>query len=320
MTYTNAGVTIFDTSIATRNLGDIIIMDSVSEVVSEIFPNTQFFNVPTHNYLTLDSWRCLRESSINFVGGTNLLSSNMPFYQQWKITPFDLWFTGSTVLMGVGWWQYQKAPNWYTRWLLNRVTDGDYFHSVRDNYTKNMLRKIGMHNVINTACPTMWSLTPEHCANISKVRAAAVIFTLTDYRKDPESDINMVKLLRELYAKVYFWPQGSGDISYLENIGVSEMIDVQLPARLDRYNEVLEQQEVDYVGTRLHAGIRAMQKMRRTIILAVDNRAAEKGKDIGLRIAQRDDVDSIAEQIKSEWSTELNLNFEGIDNWKKQFS
>lgn len=320
MTATNKGVTLFDTSIATRNLGDIIIMDSVSDIISEICPTSQVFRVPTHNYLSPDSWKCLRESGINFVGGTNLLSSNMPFYQQWKINPLDLWFAQSTVLMGVGWWRYQKTPNWYTKWLLKKITNGDFFHSVRDNYTKSMLNRIGINNVINTACPTMWNLTPDHCSSIPTTRADSVVYTLTDYRKDPESDLRVIKLLRDLYTKVYFWPQGSRDISYFESIGASAMIDVQLAPRVDIYNELLDQQDVDYVGTRLHAGIRAMQKMRRTIILAVDNRAAEKGKDFGLCVVQRDDMESIAEKIKSEWRTKLNLNFEGIENWKRQFS
>lgn len=320
MKETNKCATLFDTSVATRNLGDKIIMDSVSKIISEVLPNDQLFNVPTHNYLTIDSWKCLKESSISVVGGSNLLSSNMPFYQQWKVTPLDLLFTPPTVLMGVGWWQYQSRPNWYTRWMLNKITKGSLIHSVRDNYTKNMLSSIGIDNVINTGCPTMWELTPEHCASIPTTQAESVVFTLTDYRKDPSNDFKLIELLAQQYSKVYFWPQGSGDISYFESLEASSIVDARLPARVDSFNELLDQEEVDYVGTRLHAGIRAMQKKKRAIILAVDNRATEKAKDTGLCVIQRSDLDSISEKIQSEWSTELSLDFFEIDRWKKQFS
>ena len=58
--------------------------------------------------------------------------------------------------------------------------------------------------------------------------------------------------------------------------------------------------ELDYVGTRLHAGVRAMQKGRRSIILSIDNRAREMGKDYNLNVIERNDIYKLEEYIYSE--------------------
>ena len=313
-------VTLFDTSIASRNVGDQIIMQAVQSIVSEMFSESQLFSIPSHNYLSVDSWKCLRESNIAFVGGTNLLSSNMPFYQQWKIHPLDLKFAKTIILMGVGWWQYQERPNWYTRYLLKKITKGPYLHSVRDDYTAKKLQDIGIENVVNTGCPSMWGLTPEYCENIPWTKGDSVVFTLTDYKQSYEHDRNFIKQLRESYDKLYFWVQGSKDIEYVERLGCTEMLDRIIPPRLSLFDQALEQKNIDYIGTRLHAGIRALQKGRRTLILAVDNRAAEIKKDFNLNVIERSNLDGITDHINANLPTELILNSSGICLWKEQFS
>ena len=50
--------------------------------------------------------------------------------------------------------------------------------------------------------------------------------------------------------------------------------------------------EFDYVGTRLHAGILALNYRKRTLIIAVDNRAAEMKTDINLPVIARGDLES----------------------------
>jgi hypothetical protein len=48
-------VSVLDTSIATQNLGDFIIMDSVWKEVKSIFDDTFVMSFPTHEYLTKES-------------------------------------------------------------------------------------------------------------------------------------------------------------------------------------------------------------------------------------------------------------------------
>ena len=60
-----------------------------------------------------------------------------------------------------------------------------------------------------------------------------------------------------------------------------------IPRDLEAYERRLIQGNVDYVGTRLHAGIFALNHKVRSIIVAVDNRAIEIAKDTNLPIVRR---------------------------------
>ncbi len=88
---------------------------------------------------------------------------------------------------------------------------------------------------------------------------------------------------------------------------------------LHSLNETLSLKDIDYIGTRLHAGIRALQYKKRTLILAVDNRAAEISKDINLPVIDREKVDQIESWINSSYKTEIKLPEQNIERWKKQF-
>ncbi len=54
---------------------------------------------------------------------------------------------------------------------------------------------------------------------------------------------------------------------------------------MTEYDEILEQADLDYVGTRLHAGIRALRKGR----------------------------------LHGTWKTEIRMPWEAIETWKGQF-
>ncbi|MBU2869373.1 polysaccharide pyruvyl transferase family protein [Colwellia sp. E2M01] len=313
-------VTLFDTSIATENVGDFIIMDAVREQVDKIVPTKQIITLPTHDYIGKEGRRLLRASEYSLVGGTNLLSSNLLKYQQWKFRLSDINYLNNSILMGVGWWQYQNTPNYYTRKVWNKVLHKDMIHSVRDEYTKNQLLKMGIKNVLNTSCATMWNLTPEHCSQIKTMKGDTVVLTLTDYNQVPEKDIKLVNTLLKNYSTVYFWPQGSGDIQYLQSIYSSFSRDVSiLNPNLESLNNALCQPDVDYIGTRLHAGIRALQLKVRTVIIGIDNRALEKSRDFNLEVIDRTQIDDLDALINQEIRADIKLPEDNINKWKAQF-
>jgi len=99
------------------------------------------------------------------------------------------------ILMGVGWWQYQSKPNLYTKILLNKVFHSQMLHSVRDNYTKIMLESAGITNVINTGCPTLWNLTPEHVSQIPREKSESVVMTVTAYKPNKVEDKKLFQIL-----------------------------------------------------------------------------------------------------------------------------
>lgn len=83
-----------------------------------------------------------------------------------------------------------------------------------------MLKKSGIQNNINTACPTMWGLTPEY--------------------------------------------------EQVQRLGIADKVKL-VSQTFKAYDELLKH-NVDYVETRLHGGIRALNAGETSLIIAVDNR------------------------------------------------
>src|SRR5260221_177992 len=135
---------LLDTAIVSRNTGDQVIMEAVRNELLKIFPKDLYVNVPTHDFLNIFSYHLLSKCDLKFVGGSNLLNSNMPFFNQWIITPLDILFMKEPILMGAGWWQYQGKPNIYTSFLYKNILSKKHIHAVRDEYTKKQLESIGM--------------------------------------------------------------------------------------------------------------------------------------------------------------------------------
>lgn len=308
-------IVLLDTSIASTNIGDKIIMNAVRREVNHIATDSFLTNIPTHESISKVSYRLLDESDAAIVGGTNLLSSKMNIHSQWKINLIDSWFISDVILMGVGWWQYQNRPNLYTRTLLQRVLSSSSFHSVRDEYTKDMLRKAGLGAILNTGCPTTWHLTESHCRQIPEDKAPRVVCTLTDYNKHRENDKKLLEILSSSYDEVFFWPQGGGDYEYVRSFGMEDIRIIS--PNLESYTETLKKNaKIDYVGTRLHAGIHALNHQVRTIILSIDNRAKEMSKDINLITVPRNNSIRIRNKINSSFETSINIPKNEIEKWR----
>lgn len=310
-------VTILDTSVSSNNLGDEIIMDAVHDVVHEVLPDAYLYRVPTHDYLGDYSRKLIAKSDFSVFGGTNMLDPDMLSKGAlWRLRPSDVSKISPVVLLGVGWRCYGEAASWRSRRLLNSVLSGDFAHSVRDSYTLDRLAGIKA-KVSNTACMTMWRLDEAACAKLPRTRATRVVTTLTFYSKDEAADRRMLELLKANYGTVAFWSQQAPDIDYLESLQVPG-IEVIAPT-LRAYNAYLDNEDVDFVGTRLHGGIRAMQKGHRALILGIDNRATEIARDTGLPVVARGSDDAISAWIDGGQATTITLPVAAIDQWKAQF-
>lgn len=310
---------IFDTAIGSSNLGDHIIMDAVHPILEELFEDEFLLQIATHQRIHPLDLPSLRSYDLAVVGGTNLLKNDNLRYSQWKVGPQEmLVLKNKVLLLGVGWWQYQKKPvSGYSRALYKSLLSHRFQHSVRDQYTKEKLASIGIRNVINTGCPTVWMLDEAHCAGIDTSRKKKVVTTITDYLRDPERDRQMLEILQSNYEEVHLWLQGSQDLKYVQSlIGGLHYIAPKLSA-FDRF---LEEEDCDYVGTRLHAGIRALQYKRRALIIGIDNRALEMRRDIGLPVLERTQIHSLPQWIEQEAAIELKVDQSAIAAWKTQFT
>lgn len=312
-------ISAFDTTINDYNLGNQIIMESVFRVIDELFPEDFLFTLPCEGPFSSVAHAHMRKSAYVFFGGTNALSSHILKYSQLGFKFTDLIRFGSLTLFGVGWWQYQGNPDYLTRLFMKRLLSAETIHSVRDEYTKNKLLDIGIQAVANTSCPTTWGLTPSHCSKIPSKKADGVVMTLTDYAKSRESDEQLLSLLCDSYRDVYYWTQGVGDYDYISSFSRFRSRIAVIPPKLAKYDALLDSRDCDYIGTRLHAGIRAIQRSKRALVLAVDNRATEMARDISLNVRQRQDSSAISDFIHGKYVTKLDVPFEEIDRWKHQF-
>ncbi len=309
---------LLDTAMDSDNCGDGIIMENCEKQLAKIMDTSELGRVPTHRVLNAEEYKLCQKAKKKILCGTNILSGHMGTYGLWRMSK-DLRAYKNSILMGVGFDSEAEDADWYSKKLFSVILDKKGIHSVRDSFSEAKLKRMGIKNVLNTGCPTMWGLTPEHCANIPNEKAKNVICTVTDYCRDYEADKAMLEILLSSYDKVYLWIQGRYDEEYINDLEMKDRI-VLIPTGLENYDQILEQDDLDYVGTRLHAGVRAMSLGHRSIVIAIDNRARAIAADTGLPIVERADVKVyLKEKLDSSLKTEIHLPIDNIKKWKQQF-
>jgi polysaccharide pyruvyl transferase WcaK-like protein len=309
------------------NLGDVIISQSVFKYLSELFPEVEIIKISTHSFMRKREYDIVKRSKLAFLGGSNILSSNIRIYNQWKLSDTKYYYlfpkVNRIITLGVGWWQYQSDPSFFTKLFYNKVFDKEKIHSVRDNYTREMLLKGGIKKVINTSCPTTWELNGIN-PNRKSTKIDNCLFTLTDYNRHEEYDSKLIEVLLEFYSgKILFFPQGALDKEYLESLKIYKDNRSRIYI-LDRsINEFISvmSADVNYIGTRLHGGIKCMQTGMDSLIVSVDNRAKEIGKDINLPVVERNDFDTLKRWLKGNPVFKvIQSPIQDIQTWKDQFS
>lgn len=272
-----------DPAIGSFNLGDEIISKSIDDELRSIFPSERIIRISSRDF-GAQSEQLITKADYVFFGGSNALSSNPIFgYRQFSVGRFGLFKfkkkldqlvalrPRKIILMGVGWWQYQENITMLSTLLYKKILRSDCLHSVRDDYTKNKLNEIGITNVENTGCPTLWKLE-SFDAPINDV----AVITLTDYNQNIKRDKAFLRKVCDIFSTVKIWPQGVGDLDYL-NCVIDESKNqkiIKLRPNLESLAQALSDGST-YIGTRLHAGIMALQLKAPSYIIPIDNRAAE---------------------------------------------
>ncbi|MFA7658237.1 MAG: polysaccharide pyruvyl transferase family protein [Candidatus Gastranaerophilaceae bacterium] len=306
-------ISVLDTTISDYNMGNQIIMDAIYDNLYDMFPEAFFYKHP-YMEITKHTLDYIRQADFVFFGGTNSLCPEMEKYTQWGIDLKNAKYFKKLVLMGIGWWQYSNKTSGYSQKLYKKLLDNCFLHSVRDEYSKNKLNSMGYTNIINTGCPTLWNIDNSR---IESAKSNKVICTLTDYNKDEIRDKKIIEMAYKNYDKVFYWLQGVGDYSYIKSLDISVKDENFIPPRIGCYNDFLERNSVDYLGTRLHGGIRALQKGKRTFIVIVDNRAQEMKIDFDLPAFSIDDLNDI---IKNDYKFNIQIPHDNINKWKMQFN
>jgi len=308
-----------------HNLGDLIIQESLTKEIYQLFPGAELVRYATHEPMTAHQLSTLSSFPIVLVGGTNLLTSRFRPYNrwsaryncwsnQWSIDLIDAIRIKNAILLGTGWVQYQGKPDLFSRLIYRAALSSQALHSVRDNYSRSQMIKAGVKNVLNTNCVTMWPLAEMNMARFPTHQAENALVVLTDYSQQPDTDRQLLELLKFRYKKVYAWPQGTGDADYLDRLGFDGIRLNRTLGDLDAF--IQSEISFDYIGTRLHGGIRCLQNYRRALIIEVDNRAAEIARDTNLPTVKRKDFDYIERWIQRSQPLDIRLNLDAIQQWR----
>lgn len=323
-------ILIFDTALGTSNQGDEIILKSCLDGLSPILSEAMTFRLATHieNYSSLQMLypgkqltQIAFDVDYKFICGTNLIMSNLKHIRpQFWVNLFNSKIYNNSVLVGVGRdSDFEVFDNFYTKKLYSRILSRDFIHSVRDNETKEVIESLGF-KAINTGCPTLWSFDKEKCKRIPKTKGNNVVFSVSGYinQQDPYSDGQMIDCLLDNYETCYAWIQTTADEKYLNsliNIKESRIIPIY---SLSKFSKVLDG-SCDYVGTRLHGGIFALQHDARSIIISIDERADGFSSSNNIPILKRENISFLDNYVNSSFNTEINVNRSAINEFISQF-
>lgn len=321
-------ILLLDTGIASDNIGDEIIMECTRKELSPILSKSFVRTLPTHvsPFHWYQVWRnssavqSFANCDFKFVGGSNILIPNLlTHYPQWNINLFNYQPMKGCILVGVGAGAgAEQGSNWYTRYIYKHLLNSDYYHSARDERSKQFMEYLGI-KAINTGCVTMWMLTPDFCKSIPSKKADKVVFTLTaGYGQNIEADQHLIDVLTKHYKEVYFFPQCLGDYEYVHQFNNIESVKI-LEASKEAYDRFLTENDTDYVGTRLHGGVYAMRHGRRAIIIAIDERARAINAKNNLNCIDRNNINDLEQMIQNDFETKILMDFDSINRWKSQF-
>ena len=305
----NPRIAFINVGLSTKNIGDQIISQACNQFLNDLEIPT--LHTSSHLRIPFSKFKKYNYVDHWIVGGSNIIGNRLFRPGQLPISLASAYFFRPKLLMlGCGWIDNRTKVDFYSQIKTRLLYDIFAPHSVRDSETLRMLKNIGYKNVINTGCPTLWYLKSNINEKINKIKSQNCIFTLTDYRKSPEDDAHLIKIIYKNYKKIYFWPQGSSDKDYFISLFKKKFITEEIinsvkiiKSSLQEYDKILQEKNIDYVGTRLHGGIRAIQREKRTLIIGIDNRANNIGKDNNLWVLKR-------ELVKTTLETIINNNFD----------
>ncbi len=329
-------ILLFDTAIATSNIGDEIIFSSAKAGLAPVLQNASLFRLGTHieNYsafqMFLHHWIrpdrkiqwIVEKADLKLICGTNLLVENLLTPRpQFMLNPANKSLYSGAVLVGVGRdTDYSRFKNRYTADLYRKVLSREFFHSVRDEATKSVLDTVGIRS-INTGCPTLWMMTEEKCASIPRRKADHAVFSVSGYEKlrDPQKDRYQLACILKNYDQVYAWVQTAVDEEYIRQLISPEENGIQMVYSLNHYEEILNRKNIDYIGSRLHGGIFALQHNVRSLIISIDERAEGFHESTNLPILRRSEIENLDTLINGEIETRITLRKKEIDAFLGQF-
>jgi hypothetical protein len=86
------------------------------------------------------------------------------------------------------------------------------------------------------------------------------------------------------------------------------------------FKEFVTNSQFNYIGTRLHCGIKCIQHHHPAMIIGMDNRLQEMKKDINLPVLGNKELSLLADWVRGKYAPgKINLPLDNIQKWKSQF-
>lgn len=309
------------------NLGDVIIYDCIKEVLSSLFPCMEIKRISTHQYFSKIEKEIINNAQYTFIGGSSILTSDIRHFP--RLSPvkrkgfYLLPGFKNVILWGVGWASYQQKMDWATRLYYKNILRKDILHSVRDTYSLTQLNNAGFSNILHTSCPTTWNLDTSF-SNKFNPAYKKVLLMLTNYDSDKIADNRLIETILETDAnEIYFFPQSSLDTVYLQSLPAFQQNSSKfnlLNHNLSEYYSLISSTKLNYIGNRLHGGIKCLSYNHPSMIISMDNRASEMGKSSNLNVVGRNDFSLLQKWISNEnVPAPITLPVDNIQEWKNQF-
>lgn len=285
-----------DPAISSDNIGDQIITKYISRILIEHFNYHEIISVPTQLFgHSRRLARLIKQSDLILLGGSNLLSGRYPRIHQWANIHQFSFQHANVISFGAGWHSYEKKTNILASKMIRNALHPN-LNSVRDEYTKKKLASLGIDS-LNTGCPTLWNLKSVYHQNTFN----KIVFTFTYYRKDFIRDrqflIKLDEVATKFNASLTFWPQSTSDLDYFNQVSDNDFSIVKiLNPTLNAFEDGLE--DAVYIGTRLHAGIHALNLGCSAFIYELDNRSIEMSNSFHLpTFRDINDIDLETERV-----------------------
>jgi polysaccharide pyruvyl transferase WcaK-like protein len=310
-------VHLLDTSVSSGNKGDDIIVDCAKRQLMTVIGDAFISTSSSHDGLGRYSRRLVAGADLLFLLGSNALSADYRGSKfHWRVLWRDLsLLRGKVVLVGVGAHKTVDKVDWAQKVFLRHILSRDHVHSVRDRDAGRILDACGL-DYLNTSCPTLWDY--RGFRHSVRRNPKTVCFTLTAAKPHP-SDAIVLRRLHATYERVHFWPQQKEDLAYLWSIAGDVAIH-SIPGNLVAFDDFLDRERPDYVGTRLHGGIRALSRGCRTLIISIDNRARAMGAETGLPTIERERVEEdLAMRLDRDEAPVFNVDHSRIETFLNQF-
>lgn len=193
---------------AKKNVGDYLISDRSKKLINHFKPNDELFEIPDWEYFDNYIEKINKSKAIIIMGGPGFAEN---FYPGTYVFAKNMNRIKVPIIpLGLGWASFPGDYLSYKRFkfnssslnLIKKISRETSYISVRDYYTKNIINRHGISNVLMTGCPVWYDIDSigKEITPINKIQK--IVFTPPQNRIYQEQAISLMKKLKDRFSGV----------------------------------------------------------------------------------------------------------------------